>query len=168
MIAADFKFPIQRGNILITVAGMELKQKITPIALKLQQMGYKIFATPHTADVFMDNGIDVSVLNKVRVENNRPNIIDYILNHKLCLVINIPLATNKSQVNQILEDEYLIRRKALEFNIPVITNMQLAEAIVETLEDLKEEGIEDLETYYNKVTVKSLNDYHGYLRENYW
>ena len=49
--------------------------------------------------------------------------------------------------------------KAVEFNIPVITNIQLAEDITYALEQLKEKGIVDLESYYEKVTIKSLSEY---------
>jgi carbamoyl-phosphate synthase large subunit len=168
MMAAEFKVPIKPGNLLITVAGMELKQAIAPFTERLEKLGFKVFATPHTADVFMDKGIDVTVLNKVSDEHIKPNIMDYILKRDLSLVINIPLASNKSRINQILEDEYLIRRKALEFNIPVITDLQIVEALVEALEDLHEAGITYMESYHSNVSIKSLGDYHQNLREIYW
>ena len=168
MMAAEFKVPLECGNILITVAGMELKQAIAPYAIRLEKLGFNIFATPHTADVFMDQGIDVGILNKVSQKEIKPNIVDYILKRELALVINIPLASNKSRINQILEDEYLIRRKAIEFNIPVITNIQIVEALVEAIEDLHEAGITDMQKYHEQVSIKSLNEYHQYLREVYW
>ncbi|WP_371805059.1 carbamoyl-phosphate synthase (glutamine-hydrolyzing) large subunit [Candidatus Lokiarchaeum ossiferum] len=168
MMAAEFKVPLECGNILITVAGMELKQAISPFALRLEKLGFKIFATPHTADVFMDQGINVGILNKVSQEEIKPNIVDYILKRDLALVINIPLASNKIHSNQILEDEYLIRRKAIEFNIPVITNIQLVEALVEAIENLHDAGITSIEKYHEEVSIKSLSDYHQYLREIYW
>jgi len=56
----------------------------------------------------------------------------------------------------------------LEFNIPVITNLQLCETLIEALEDLHERGINDLKTYYEKVVTRSLNEYNEMLRENYW
>jgi carbamoyl-phosphate synthase large subunit len=168
MMAAEFKVPIECGNILITVAGLKLKQAITPYAIRLEKLGFKIFATPHTADAFMDKGIDVGILNKVSQEEIKPNIIDYILNRDLNLVINIPLVSNNSNNNQILEDEYLIRRKAIEFNIPVITNIQLVEALVEAIEDLHDAGITSMQKYHESVSIKSLNEYHEYLNEKYW
>ncbi|MHA1619418.1 MAG: carbamoyl-phosphate synthase (glutamine-hydrolyzing) large subunit [Promethearchaeota archaeon] len=168
MMAADFKVPIECGNILITVAGYELKKVISPYALRLEKMGFKIFATQHTAEVFMDEGIEVEILNKVSQEEIKPNIVDYILKRDLVLVINIPLDSNNMRSNQILEDEYLIRRKAIEFNIPVITNIQLVEALVEAIEDLHDAGITNMQKYHESVSIKSLNEYHQHLREIYW
>ncbi len=94
--------------------------------------------------------------------------MDYILDRNLDLVINFPFNSKNLKNNQILEDEYLIRRKALEFNIPIITNLQLCETLIEALEDLHERGINDLKTYYQKVVTLSLNEYHDMLREIYW
>ncbi|MHA1857111.1 MAG: carbamoyl-phosphate synthase (glutamine-hydrolyzing) large subunit [Promethearchaeota archaeon] len=168
MMAAEFKVPIEKGNILITVAGTELKKKIIPIAKKLENLGHKIFATPHTADIFMENGINVEILNKVSDFRIKPNIMDYILKRNLDLVINIPFTSKNLINNQILEDEYLIRRKSLEFNIPVITNLQLAETLIEALEDLHEKGIYNLKAYYKKVITRSLNEYHQMLGTFYW
>jgi hypothetical protein len=71
-------------------------------------------------------------------------------------------------LDQSLEDEYLIRRKAIEFNIPVITNLQVAEAIAEAIQDLRDEGIFDWKTYYERVKILSLNEYQQLLKDVYW
>jgi carbamoyl-phosphate synthase large subunit len=60
---------------------------------------------------------------------------------------------------QIIQDEYSIRRKAVEFNIPVITNIQLAEALVDAIEDYSG----------TQSRVLSLNEYHEkMLKKVYW
>jgi len=65
----------------------------------------------------------------------------------------------EKQFKQIVHDEYLIRRKAVEFNIPVITNVQLAEALVDAIEDYSE----------MKSRILSLNEYHAkMLKKVYW
>jgi carbamoyl-phosphate synthase large subunit len=185
LIGAELKVPFENGNILISVAGQELKLKIVPVALKLQRMGYKIFATQHTADILTQNGVNTLVLHKVSEENMKPNIKDYILERKLQMVINLPVPSQHSVIdnncspntpktqekeilNQVLEDEYLIRRKAVEFNIPVITNIQVAESIVDAIQDLRDEGIFNLHSYYDKATIASLKEYHAKLKEIYW
>ena len=62
----------------------------------------------------------------------------------------------------------MIRRKAIEFNIPVITNIQLVDALVEAIEDLHDAGITNMQKYHENVSIKSLNEYHEYLNEKYW
>jgi carbamoyl-phosphate synthase large subunit len=175
LIAAELRVPFEKGNILISVAGAELKQKIIPVAKKLQQMEYSIFATPHTADILNKNGVKCLVLHKVSEPEKKPNIKDFILDRKLQMVINLPVPSQHSvtevdqaKVDQILEDEYLIRRKAVEFNIPVITNIQVAETIVDAIQDLREEGVFDMKSYYENVKIGSLNDYHARLKDVYW
>ncbi|MBN2157017.1 MAG: carbamoyl-phosphate synthase (glutamine-hydrolyzing) large subunit [Candidatus Lokiarchaeota archaeon] len=167
MIAAEFNVPIEAGNILITVAGQDLKQAIIPSAKRLQQLGHKIYATRHTADVLISNGINAEILHKVREPEKKPNIMDSILNRELSLVINIPQAHNNPENSYITEDEYMIRRKAVEFNIPVITNIQMLESLVEALTDLYDRGIKSVSEYYKNVSVKSLHDYNQYVN-TYW
>jgi carbamoyl-phosphate synthase large subunit len=75
------------------------------------------------------------------------------------MVINIPLPTTiEEKFRQVIEDEYQIRRMAVDFNIPVIINLQLAEAIVDAIEKVRQKPI----------VVKSLNEYHSELKEIYW
>jgi len=167
MIAAEFKVPIEPGNILITVAGSELKQDIVPAAKQLQKLGHTIYATAHTADILLNNGVNAQVLHKVREPEAKPNILDYILSRKLSLVINIPQAHKKPLDSKITEDEYKIRRKAVEFNIPVITNMQMLESLVEALNELHDRGIKTVSEYYGKVPIKSLQEYNKYVN-TYW
>jgi len=71
---------------------------------------------------------------------------------------------------QSYEDEYLIRRKTVEFGIPIITNLQLAETLVDAIEELREEGIVDNKTYHEKVKIFSLHEYHDDIpqKKKYW
>ncbi len=96
-------------------------------------MGFKIYATQHTADVLNAHGVAATVLYKVKDAQVSPNIMDYLQERKIDLVINVPMANRRSSFSDILTDGYIIRRQAVEFNIPVITNLQLAAALVEVL-----------------------------------
>jgi len=62
-------------------------------------------------------------------EKQSPNVVEYIEQGKIDLVINIP----KNYQERELTNDYLIRRKAVDLAIPVITNIQLAERFVEAL-----------------------------------
>lgn len=63
---------------------------------------------------------------------------------KIHLVINIPTNGNGIIDKSILEDEYAIRRIAVEHNIPVVTTIELASAIIEALQYLRYEEPETL------------------------
>jgi carbamoyl-phosphate synthase large subunit len=82
-----------------------------------------------------------------------------IPNGNIDMVINIPLPTTiEEKFKTIMEDEYQIRRMAVDYNIPVITNLQLAEAIINAIKYMRDK----------KPSIKSLNEYHDSLREIYW
>ena len=59
--------------------------------------------------------------------------MDYLQNREIRLVINIPSHEGDPASHRILKDEYLIRRKAAEFGIPIVTNLELARALTKAL-----------------------------------
>ncbi|HXX87840.1 MAG TPA: carbamoyl-phosphate synthase (glutamine-hydrolyzing) large subunit [Candidatus Acidoferrum sp.] len=157
--SADFRIPPVGGSVLITVGGMELKKRVVPLAKELTDKGFKIYSTEHTAEVLSKAGVkDVSVLHKVREAERKPNITDYLQGGKIDLVINIPVLKTAEDQEEILKDEYTIRRLAVEFNVPVLTNLQLASAVTKMLDQNGE----------SKLTIRSLNEYMDSLAWKAW
>ncbi len=163
--SADFKLPPAGGAVLITVGGEELKTKMIPLGNALRKMGFKIYATEHTAETLRNAGVNnLSVLHKVREPDKKPNIVEYIQKGKIDLVINIPSSNNthnshnSMKRSEVLKDEYTIRRLAVEFNIPVVTNLELAAALITVLEQRDK----------NNFTVRSLNEYMDNLSWKFW
>ncbi len=157
--SADFRIPPIGGSVLVTVGGVELKKKIVPLGKALKKMGFKIFATKHTAENLRNAGVNnISILHKVREVGKNPNIVEYLKEGKIDLVINIPMPNHSGKYSEVLKDEYIIRRLAVEFNIPVVTNLELASALTEML------GKHDS----NKLSVRSLNEYLNILEWKFW
>jgi len=157
--ATELSIPVNGGNILISVGGEELKKQVIPLAKKLREMGYTIFATEDTARVLKENDIYAVRLYKVHEVDQEPNIMSCLQEGNIHMVINIPTPTTEEEkFKEILEDEYKIRRMAVDFNIPVIINLQLAEAVVNAIEKVRKKH----------PSVKSLNEYHQSLKEIYW
>jgi carbamoyl-phosphate synthase large subunit len=129
--ASNFRIPSKGDTILITLG--ESKEKIIPYVKKLMK-SFKICSTEHTAEEFLKNRIECSILHKVS-ERKKPNILDYIINKEIKLVINIPRLNGNIKSKKIFKDEYLIRRKAVEFGIPVVTNLELAKTLINALEN---------------------------------
>lgn len=149
--STDLKIPIENGNILITVGGEKLKKDIIPLARKIISLGFSIYATEHTSKALESAGISNFKLSKVKEIGEFPNILTYIREGKINMVINIPtIAMEAEKYKRIMEDEYEIRRFAVEYNIPVIINLQLAFAIFNAIEQIRE----------RKISIKSLNEYH--------
>lgn len=156
--SAEFKIPPKGGTVLITVGGDELKRRIVPLAKSLGRIGFRIYATEHTAETLRSAGLEnVSILHKVREADMNPNIIDYIQKGKIDLVINIPMPNGAAKYSEILEDEYVIRRLAVEFNIPVVTNLELASVLVKVLKQNN-----------GNLTIRSLNEYMESLPWKFW
>ena len=157
--SAEFKMPPVGGSVLITVGGKKLKKQVEPIGRTLRTLGFKIYATLHTAEALQDAGVDnVTVLHKVREVGQMPNIVDYLQEGKIDMVINIPMPNHLVTFAEVLKDEYAIRRLAVEFNVPVVTNLQLASALTKMLE--QREG--------NKFDIRSLNEYMDSLPRKFW
>ena len=157
--SAEFKMPPKEGSVLITVGGKKLKQQVIPLGIALKTMGFKIYATQHTAEALEDAGVkNVSVLHKVREIGQKPNIVDFIQEGKIDLVINIPMPNHMIDFSEVLKDEYTIRRLSIEFNIPVVTNLQLATALTRILEQREA----------NTFDIRSLNEYMDSLPKKFW
>ena len=82
-----------------------------------------------------------------RWRNRRRITLDYLSQGKIDLVINIP----KNYQEEELTNDYIIRRRAVDFGVPLITNIQLAERFVEAL---ARKRLSDLE-------IKSWSEYEG-------
>ena len=157
--ATEMRIPVEGGNVLISVGGEELKKQIIPLAMKLKDMGFTIFATEATALALKNSGIYAVRLYKIHEAGMEPNIMGCLQNGAIDLVINIPMPTTvEEKFATIIEDEYKIRRMAVDYNIPVIINLQLARAIVDAIKDVRKKEVE----------IKSLNEYHKTLKEIYW
>jgi carbamoyl-phosphate synthase large subunit len=159
--ATEMQIPIHGGNVLISVGGEELKKQVLPLAKKLRKLGFNIFATEDTAKTLKDNGIYTVKLYKIHEFGLEPNIMGCLQNAAVDLVINIPLlttGTGEEKFEQILEDEYQIRRMAVDYNVPVIINLQLAEALIDAIEKVRRK----------ELSIKALNEYHSTLKEIYW
>jgi carbamoyl-phosphate synthase large subunit len=157
--SAEFNIPPKGGSVFISVGGdEERKKRVVPIAKAFADMLFKIYATQHTADVLNANGVNATVLYKVHDAQVSPNIMDYLQERKIDLVINVPIASRRSNINEIITDGYIIRRQAVEFNVPVITNLQLASALVEVMKQKEQNG----------NTIRSLNEYMDELPWKLW
>lgn len=122
-------------------------------------MGFRIYATERTAEALHSAGLDnISVLHKVKEIHMNPNILEHLQKRKIDLIINIPNANNQDKHSEILEDEYIIRRLAVEFGIPVVTNLELASALIKVLKHHN----------YNVLTVRSLNEYMNDSTWKFW
>jgi carbamoyl-phosphate synthase large subunit len=126
-LGGGMRLPHQ-GKVFISVRD-EDKEKVSPIAQRLHQIGFHILATRGTAAYFQSRGVPVEVVNKV--QEGSPHIADAIKNGEIAMVINTPTDAHSHA------DSYYIRRNALDYQVPYFTTLAGADAAVEGIELLK-------------------------------
>ena len=130
LMASNLTIPSPEKPILITVPDQARSEAVS-LARKLTKMGYPIFATRGTAEDLLKGGVpSVTVVRKVHETGDGADILEYLRERKIGLVINIPNPIGRAS----LDDEYVIRRTAVEFFVPVITRLETAKALVDSLE----------------------------------
>lgn len=128
LISVGFRIPKKNSKILLTIGRTEDKYKIIPVVEKFQELGFSFIATEGTSAFLNDKGFRCERVYKISSKKH-PNVLDTIENKDVELVIN---TANKFSHNEI-SDGYLIRRKAIDRNIPLIINLQKAKLIAKTL-----------------------------------
>ncbi|PIR26504.1 MAG: carbamoyl phosphate synthase large subunit [Deltaproteobacteria bacterium CG11_big_fil_rev_8_21_14_0_20_42_23] len=125
LMSVGFKFPIH--SVLISAGPDESKVDLLESSRILTQMGITVYATQATADYLMQH--DVKVQTLLSLSEQSDSVVDFIRDGKIDLVINIP----NSYQRQSITDGYNIRRAAADFGVPLITNLQLAKRLVESI-----------------------------------
>ena len=114
------------------------------LARRLSRLGFTLMATVGTARRLREIGVEVESVFKVN--EGRPNIVDYIKRGDIALIINTPLGRASHY------DEQAIRRAALQYNVPCVTTMTGAQALVEAIAAKLSEEM---------VSVRSLQEIHA-------
>jgi len=123
MTAAGLGLP-QKGTAFISVNEADKGQAVL-LARRLTRLGFNLMATQGTAARLREVGLEVA--NVFKVNEGRPNVVDHIKQGEIALIINTPLGRASHY------DEQAIRRAALQYNVPCVTTMTGAQALVEAL-----------------------------------
>jgi carbamoyl-phosphate synthase large subunit len=115
-------------TVLLSTGPVGNKAEFMASAKTLSTMGLTIYATEGTADFLASNGVNSEVLHWP-LSGEEPNVLTAIENGQIDLAINIPKNIEKEE----LENDYLIRRRAVDFGVPLITNLQVAKRFVEAI-----------------------------------
>ena len=123
MLSVGYKIPGK--GILISSGPTRSKVELIESARELVTMGYHLYATKGTHLFFEENDVPTTILHWPDT-SDEPNVLTYLKQKKIDLVINIP----KNLSKQELDNDYTIRRLAVDLNIPLITNARLASAFI--------------------------------------
>ncbi len=141
--AAGQKLPMS-GNVYMTIADVD-KPSILPLARELTEMGFKIYATKGTSTTLRDSGLETTTVYQIR-EKLQPDALGLMRRGEINLIINTP--TNNSGARR---DGYMMRRLAVEMEIPFITTVQAAKATVDAIRRARVGNIhpKDLKSYHD-------------------
>lgn len=142
LISVGYKMDIK--SVLLSTGPLSSKVSFLSSLKKLAKMGIKFYATAGTARFIRENGMKVKTLYWP-LQKKEPNTISYLLDNKIDLVINIPKNFEEEELN----NDYLIRRKAVDQNIPLFTNLLLAKRFAEAISVLT----------IDKLKIKSFDEY---------
>ncbi len=134
LISVGYKFPIK--TVLLSTGPIESKLELLESMYILKNMDVKFYATEGTAKFLIANDIPAEMLHWP-LDKTQPNVIDYIKSRRIDLVINIPKNYQKKE----LTNGYLIRRAAVDYNVMLITNRQIAMRFIEALVRTSEEDL---------------------------
>ena len=126
-------FSLKNKTALITVGGEENKLKIAESIWRLKNLGFKLYATEKTHRFFKDKGVETELVYKV-YEKKTPTVVDIIKNNRVALVVNISDHEEKERVfKKVITDGFMIRRAAIDNNISLLTDFNLARFFVNAL-----------------------------------
>ncbi|MCP4295194.1 MAG: carbamoyl phosphate synthase large subunit, partial [Proteobacteria bacterium] len=142
MLSVGFRFPIR--SMLLSTGAIEQKAYFLEASRSLQKMGVTIFATTGTYHFLIENNLDAKMVSWPD-ESGGLDVLSLLKKGNLDLVVNIPKSTEKTE----LSNGYKVRRKAVDLGVPLITNIQLAKRLVESL---YHKSLDDL-------TIKAWDEY---------
>lgn len=125
LLSTGFQMP--KKHILISVED-SLVDEATHSAYQLHELGYKLYATKKTAAGLRKNQVPCEEVGYPTEIGEGPNAMDMIKSNDICLVVNIP--THESDR---LEDNFLMRRTAVDFGVPLLTNLNLVKCFTDAV-----------------------------------
>lgn len=135
---------IPKKGVFVSLGGEEKKVAFLESAKNLARLGIPLYATEKTAAFLRKHGVKTIFLHKIQ-EGKSPNVLQYFQKGKVDLAINIL----ETDVRQDESDHYTIRRAAVDYNVPLFTNLKKAELFVRSVTE------KDLET----LPIKSWDEY---------
>ncbi|MBQ6733425.1 MAG: carbamoyl-phosphate synthase large subunit [Lachnospiraceae bacterium] len=133
----------ESGTVLISVNRKD-KPEVPQVAKIFHDCGFQLMATGRTCDLI--ESCDIPVTRVKKIYEGRPNIIDYMTNGEIQLIVNSPVG------KQSAHDDSYLRKNAIKLRIPYLTTMAAAKAAAEGLQYVQRQGA---------GTLQSLQSWHG-------
>ena len=132
------------GGVYLTVRD-EDKHELAPIAKELYDLGFTLYATPGTADILRDHDILVTTVYRI-TDRKHPDALDLMRQGDISFIVNVPTISGGA-----VRDGNMMRRLAVELNIPFVTTIRGARMEAAAIRALIEKEIipRKLEVHYD-------------------
>ncbi len=143
MISVGFRLP--KKSVLVSIGRVEDKADMLDAIQWLHVNGYDIYATGGTSAFLSGHGVRNHLVHKIG-EPGGKTVLDIIDEGKVDFVINIP--QNYSHEEETVG--YQIRRRTIDLNVPLVTNVQVSKMIVECMkkDTINNLRIESWDSYF--------------------
>tara|TARA_B110001452_G_scaffold267174_1_gene276077 strand:+ start:2596 stop:5931 length:3336 start_codon:yes stop_codon:yes gene_type:complete len=121
----------------------EDKEDLVPIARGLFEMGFIIYATPGTADVLRANGVEVKTVYRI-ADRMHPDALDLMRTDQVSFIVNVPTISGGA-----VRDGNMMRRLAVEMNIPFVTTISGAKMEVSAIRAMREVDLQPMKLKVN-------------------
>ncbi|KAI8993613.1 hypothetical protein BDB01DRAFT_715931 [Pilobolus umbonatus] len=156
LLATGFTLP--KKNILLSIGSYKEKQELLPSVKKLHEMGYTLFATTGTADFIQEHNIPVKHLealdgdvdDKLKAEYS---LQQHLSNNLIDMYINLPSRNRFRRPASYMSKGYRSRRMAVDYSIPLLTNVKCAKLFIEALARKKDSEILGIDYKSSSLTA---------------
>ncbi len=135
MLSVGYRIP--EKNVLFSTGPAKSKADLLESARLLHKKGYNLFATDGSQRFLEENGVPATLVYWPS-EGKSPNTIELLQNKQIDLVVNIPKNLSANE----LKNGYNVRRSAIDYNIPLLTNTRLAAAFIYAFCSLDQDKLE--------------------------
>ncbi|KAJ8586725.1 methylglyoxal synthase-like protein [Rhizopogon salebrosus TDB-379] len=135
---ADPVLGVEMAIFLFSIGSYREKLEILPSVQKLYAAGYNVFATPDTADFLTEHNVSCKFLESLPEEcsdkqKSECSLTQHLANNLIDMYINLPSKNTYRRPASYASKGYRTRRMAVDFAIPLITNVKIAKLLAEAL-----------------------------------
>ncbi|KAJ3328049.1 hypothetical protein HDU76_010674 [Blyttiomyces sp. JEL0837] len=171
LLATGFILP--KKNILLSIGSFKEKMEFLPSVIKLHQLGYQLFATAGTADFIQEHDVPVKYLDVIDENDDDEHskkrsefsLTQHLANNMIDLYINLPSKNRFRRPASYMSRGYRTRRMAVDFAVPLITNIKCAKLFVEALSRKTdfEVSSNDYKTSHRNVVLPGLINVYNFF-----
>lgn len=154
LLSSGFRLP--EKNILLSIGSFKEKVEMIPSVQRLYDLGYNLFATAGTADFIQEHGIPVKYLDTIEGDDKLKaeySLQQHLSNNLIDLYINLPSRNRYRRPASYMSKGYRTRRMAVDYSVPLITNVKCAKLFVEALARKRDFEISSVDSQTSHTTV---------------